>query len=88
MTLSEDLAHLGSIFIDTAPIIYFIEANPQFGPLAKEAVAIVQSGNLAAYSSVLTLTEVLSKPIESGDERLARRFSEFLKHGKHLTMLV
>jgi hypothetical protein len=53
-----------------------------FGPLAKEVVTAFQSGSLTAYSSVITLTEVLPKPIESGDEKLALKFAEFLKHGK------
>ena len=46
MTLSEELIRINSIFIDTAPIIYYIEAQPKFGPLAKEAVSAFQSGNL------------------------------------------
>ena len=87
MTLSEELFPINSIFIDTAPVIYYIEAHPQFGPLAKEVVNAFQSGNLHAYSSVITLTEVLPKPTESGDERLTRKFAEFLKHGKNLTMV-
>lgn len=87
MTLTEELAKINSIFIDTAPVIYYIEAHPQFGPLAKEAVTIFQSGSLNAFSSVITITEVLPKPIEQEDEKLARRFAEFLKHGKNLTMM-
>lgn len=87
VTLSEELARINSIFIDTAPVIYFIEAHPQFGPLTKEVVNSFQTGSLTAYSSVITLTEVLPKPIENDDEKLARKFSEFLKHGKHLTMV-
>lgn len=87
MTLADELARINSIFIDTAPIIYYIEAHPEFGPPAKEVVTAFQEGNLTAYSSVITLTEVLPKPIESGDEKLARKFADFLKHGKHLTMI-
>jgi len=87
VTLSEELTRINSIFIDTAPIIYYIEAHPQFGPLAKEVVSAFQSGNLNAYSSVITLVEVLPKPIERGDEKLARKFAEFLKHGRNLTMI-
>ena len=87
MTLSEELIRINSIFIDTAPIIYYIEAHPKFGPVAKEAVSAFQSGNLNAYSSVITLAEVLPKPIERGDETLARKFAEFLKHGRNLTMI-
>jgi hypothetical protein len=35
VTLSEELIRIKSIFIDTAPIIYYMEAHPQFGPLAR-----------------------------------------------------
>ena len=87
MSFSEELTNINTIFIDTAPVIYYIEAHPQFGPLAKEVVISFQSGNMNAFSSVITLTEVLSKPIENGDERLARKFAEFLKHGKNLNMI-
>ena len=87
MTLSEELSLINSIFIDTAPVIYYIEAHPQFGPLVKEVVNAFQSGNLNAYSSVITLVEVLPKPTESGDERLTRKFAEFLKHGRNLIII-
>jgi predicted nucleic acid-binding protein len=87
MTFSEELSQINSIFIDTAPVIYYIEAHPQFGPLAKETVTAFQIGTLNAFSSVITLTEVLSKPIEHGDEKLARKFADFLTHGKNLDMI-
>jgi predicted nucleic acid-binding protein len=87
VTLSEELVRINSIFIDTAPIIYYIEAHPQFGPLAKEVVIAFQSGNLKAYCSVITLAEVLVKPVERGDEKLVRTFAEFLKNGRNLTMI-
>ena len=43
MTLSEELIRIKSIFIDTAPIIYYMEAHPQFGPLAREVVSALTS---------------------------------------------
>ena len=75
MTLSDDLAQIRSVFIDTAPIIYYIEAHPQYGPLVKDIVTSFQSGRLNAFSSVITLVEVLPKPIEAGNETLAKQFS-------------
>ena len=87
MTLSEELSRINSLFIDTAPVIYYIEAHPQFGPLARVVVSTFQAENLSAYSSVITLAEVLPKPTKTGDERLAKKFAEFLKHGKNLTMI-
>jgi len=88
MTLAGELSRVTSLFIDTAPIIYYIEAHPQFGPLAKDVFDSFLSGRITAYSSVLTLTEVLPKPIESGDAKLARKFAEFLEHGKNLNLVV
>lgn len=87
MTLANEISQINTIFIDTAPIIYYIEAHPQFGPLIKEVVDSFQSGRLIAFSSVLTLTEVLPKPIEIGDEKLTRKFAEFLKYGKNLNLI-
>lgn len=81
MTLDNEIGQIDTIFIDTAPIIYYIEANPIFGPLTKKVVDLFQSGRLNTFSSVITLTEVLSKPTEIGDEKLARKFAEFLKYG-------
>jgi predicted nucleic acid-binding protein len=36
---------------------------------------------------VVTLTEVLPKPIEAGDEKLARKFAEFLKFGRNINLI-
>lgn len=87
MTFAEEIARVSSIFLDTAPVIYYIEGHPHFGPLAKEAVDSFRSDRLRAFSSVVTLTEVLSKPIEVGDEKLANKFAEFLRHGENLTLI-
>ena len=87
MTLADELSQISTIFIDTAPIIYYIEAHPQFGPLAKEVVDSFQSEKINAFSSVITLTEVLPKPIEAGDEKLARKFADFLQYGKKLDLI-
>jgi predicted nucleic acid-binding protein len=87
MNLSDELLRLQTIFIDTAPIIYYIEAHPQFGPLAREVVNSFSSGKLLALSSVITLAEVLPKPVENGNVELAQKFSTFLKNGKNIRLL-
>lgn len=87
MTLSDELNQIQTVFIDTAPIIYYIEAHPQFGPLAKEIVSSFQSGKLIAFSSVITLVEVLPKPVEAGNEKLVKKFSDFLKAGRNISLL-
>jgi predicted nucleic acid-binding protein len=87
MTLSDELGQISTLFIDTAPIIYYIEAHPHFGPLVKEVVDAFQSGSIRAFSSVITLAEVLPKPIQKGHEELAARFNEFLRRGRNFTLV-
>jgi len=87
MTLSDELAQISTLFIDTAPIIYYIEAHPYFGPLVKVVVDAFQSGSILAFSSVITLAEVLPKPIQKGHEELAARFTEFLRRGRNFTLV-
>ena len=87
MKLANELKKINSIFIDTAPIIYYIEANPNFGLLSKEVVDLFQNTNLAAFSSVLTITEVLSKPIETDNKKLVQKFLNFLKYGKNFNLI-
>ncbi|MFX0138268.1 MAG: hypothetical protein ACFFDN_31795 [Candidatus Hodarchaeota archaeon] len=46
-----------------------------------------QSGVLNAFTSVITLVEVLPKPIEAGKELLSKRFTDFLRYGKNITLV-
>ena len=65
MILSEALGEIKTIFLDTAPVIYFIEAHDQFGPLIKQVVELMNENRIQAFTSVLTLSEVLPKPVET-----------------------
>jgi len=39
------------------------------------------------FPSVLTLSEVLPKPVETGNDELAEKFKTYLKNGSNLSML-
>jgi hypothetical protein len=41
LSLLSELSGSNSIFLDTAPIIYYIEAHQDYGPLMKELKVIV-----------------------------------------------
>lgn len=87
MTIATALAGCHTIFLDTSPMIYYVEAHSQFGPLAKEVVNAFQAGQVMAYSSVVTLVEVLPKPVETGNTELVEQFTRFLKQNKHLRLI-
>lgn len=87
MIFSEALEKIKTIFLDTAPVIYFIEAHHQFGPLVKQVAELMNNNRIQAVTSVLTLSEVLPKPIETGNEKLVEKFKTYLKNGPNLTLL-
>lgn len=87
MILSEAVGEIKTIFLDTAPIIYFIEAHDQFGPLVKQIVELMNNNRIKAFTSVLTISEVLPKPVEMGNAELVEKFKTYLKNGTNLTLL-
>lgn len=87
MILSDKLTKCNSIFIDTAPFIYHIEAHKKFGPLVKEVFDSINSLKFKGITSVLTLTELLPKPVSIGNQELAGIFSEYLRRGNNLELI-
>jgi predicted nucleic acid-binding protein len=69
------------IFWDTNLFIYLIE---EFGDLSERVIKLrkrmVERGD-ELYTSALTLGEILIKPMEAGDEALARRYESGLLRG-------
>ena len=87
MNISKALKEIQTVFLDTAPVIYFIEAHPQFGPLVKKVVELMNENRIQAFTSVLTLAEVLPKPVETKNAALIEKFKIYLKNGQNLTLL-
>jgi predicted nucleic acid-binding protein len=69
------------IFWDTNLFIYLIE---EFGDLSERVTGLrkrmIERGD-ELYTSTLTLGEILVKPVEAGDEVLARRYESALLQG-------
>lgn len=87
MSLSEEIARLRSLFIDTSVVIYLLEGHPQFAPLAEQVLDVYQSGAVKGFTSVVTLTETITKPAARGDEALIQRCLELLEEDPNLTLL-
>ena len=72
---------MSRIFWDTNLFIYLIE---EFGDLSKRVINLrnrmVERGD-ELYTSTLTVGEILIKPLEAGDEALARRYESALLQG-------
>lgn len=59
MSLSRGINNIHSIFVDTAPIIYYIEAHPQFGHLVKSEDIADKTGKLRGKYPTLKTIDAL-----------------------------
>jgi predicted nucleic acid-binding protein len=74
-----DLAPNALLLIDTAPIIYQLEGHAQHGPRFQPLFAAHAAGQLRFAVTTITLTEVLTGPLQSANETLARRYRALLQ---------
>jgi predicted nucleic acid-binding protein len=77
MRISEALAGVSHIFIDTAPVIYFVERNPQFFYLVEPIFDRLET-DIQAVVSPITLSECLVGAIRSGLPDLEQAFVDVL----------
>jgi hypothetical protein len=65
------LANVRELFLDTAPIIYHVEGNLAYQPLADQIFQAIQAGTLSAVTSSIALSKCLVHPYRRGDMALA-----------------
>jgi predicted nucleic acid-binding protein len=73
--------------IDTAPLIYFVERDPAFVDVMRELLRRIDAGILRGFSSVVTLTEILSKPKQAGLVELASACRDILLKSRNFTLV-
>jgi predicted nucleic acid-binding protein len=76
--IAHALTGVGRLYIETAPLIYYVETNPRYIDRMDAVVAVVESQPIRAYSSVITLTEVLIQPIKAGNKTLEQNYRDSL----------
>jgi len=72
----------GSIAVDTAVFIYFIEEHPRYLPLIAPLFEEADAGKRTLVTSAITLLEVLVVPYRAGDARLAERYESLLTQSR------
>jgi predicted nucleic acid-binding protein len=66
------------LLVDSPPIIYFLEDHPKFRARFEPLFEAHRAGSVRFAVSTVTVAEVLTGPLQSGDEALARRFRAVL----------
>jgi predicted nucleic acid-binding protein len=67
------------VLVDTAPIIYFLEGHPKLGSRFQPLFTAHASGHLRFAIATITIVEVLTGPLQSGDDALAQRYRAILE---------
>jgi len=67
------------LLIDSAPIIYCLEDHPTLARVFRPLFVAHAAGALRFAVTTLTIAEVLSGPLQTGDEALARRYRSVLE---------
>ena len=78
MKLDDALRGVSRLAFDTAPIIYFVEANPTYDELVSNIFNRVAAGELEGWTSVISLSEVLVQPLASERDDLRQLYRELL----------
>ena len=75
------------IFIDSAPVIYFIEGASKHQTFLNELFLAADVGKLTLFTSSLTLLEVLVHPLRLGKKKLADKMLTILTHSDSLQLI-
>ena len=78
MKLDEQLDSIRQIFLDTAPVIYFVEKNPVYSEKVQFVFSRLDDGKLIAVVSPITLAECLVLPYKIPNPEIAQVFSDLL----------
>jgi len=70
----DDLPDQALVLVDSAPVIYFLEGHPKYGPYFRPLFEAHAAGRIRFAVTTITICEVLTGPSRSGDEATARRY--------------
>jgi predicted nucleic acid-binding protein len=76
--IADALKDVKRLYIETAPFIYYVEENPTYIARMDAIIEAVYDSEMTAYSSVITLVEVLSYPLKTGDKGLEQEYRDIL----------
>ncbi|CAN5715970.1 PIN domain-containing protein [soil metagenome] len=82
-----DALGAGSVAVDTALFIYFIEEDPRFLQTIRPLFMQADRGDRQIVTSAVTLLEVLVSPYRAGNLALAERYEALLTRGRGIRLV-
>ena len=75
------------VFLDTAPLIYFIEGHSVFQQQLRKLFLLNDHGYFKFLTSTITLLEVSVKPLRAGDLETAEKYKKILTNSEGINIL-
>lgn len=85
--LNDALQGVSKLGLDTSPLIYFVERHPTYLSQMREIISRIDAGAFMGYSSVITLTEVLTQPLRLANGSLVSEYRMLLRQGRNFTLV-
>lgn len=85
--ISAAFSNVNRLGIDTAPFIYFAEQHPTYADRLRAIFRLLSEQNVLRFTSVLTLTEALNKPIQRGDSVAQEQYRSMLLRSRNLQVV-
>jgi predicted nucleic acid-binding protein len=83
LTLPASLTAVTRLFLDSAPVVYYVEQQPLFSPLLESTFQAIEAGIITAVTSPITLAECLVIPYRLGLTQLQQDFTDLICEGEH-----
>jgi hypothetical protein len=78
MKISDAFQGINKVFLDTAPVVYYIEGTSEFAKVAQKVFKLLSEGSFQAVVSPVTLAECLVMPIRLGQTQTQQDFIDLL----------
>ena len=76
-----------TIFLDTAPLIYFIDGHSGYQPILNELFKANDNGLFTFITSTITLLEVLVGPLRAGRQDIVTQYQTLLTNSTNIDIL-
>ncbi len=85
-TIVNTLTKYRVVGIDTSPFIYHLQGEPGYSKITTDLFGAVENGVIRAVTSVITLMEVLVRPMSEGDAKAAEEYRILLRTFPNLSV--
>ncbi len=88
MKIADHLRDVARLFLDTAPLVYYVEEQARYLALVEPVFERLDRGDFMAVTSPVTLAECLVVPYRDGRLDIGREFAALILNGANTSFVV